>query len=123
MYFSQYRIIIGTGVDSSWSKREAVFDDSTCDTDNLYNYTIATQLNLPCYITAEINGDLVADEGFTFNVGDGKTFGNYYNAPLEPYKEYSLAIQIIVDAGVRNKMLFKGIGITCFGNLMAELLS
>ncbi|XP_067932724.1 receptor-type tyrosine-protein phosphatase T-like [Watersipora subatra] len=77
-------------------KRYALFENSTCDSDSLYGHGTATELGMTCYITAEIPGSLVIDDGLTVNIGDGQTLNNYYNAPLEPEANYSLAVGLVV---------------------------
>ena len=49
-----------------------------------------------CYITAEINGALITNDGLTVNLGDGEDYGGYYNAPLVPDTEYGLVLAVTV---------------------------
>ncbi|XP_067932609.1 receptor-type tyrosine-protein phosphatase U-like [Watersipora subatra] len=95
---SNYQLIIGNIKEPTRSrqKRKAVFKNSTCDADSLYGYEKAAERGLPCYITAEIPGSLVTDDGLIVNIGDGQTLNNYYNAPLEPETNYSLVVGLIV---------------------------
>ncbi|XP_067932574.1 receptor-type tyrosine-protein phosphatase alpha-like [Watersipora subatra] len=51
---------------------------------------------MTCYITAEIPGSLVTDDGLIVNIGDGQTLNGYYNAPLKPETNYSLVVGLIV---------------------------
>ncbi|XP_067932719.1 receptor-type tyrosine-protein phosphatase T-like [Watersipora subatra] len=95
---SNYQLIVGKSSEPTIKRQErkAVFKSSTCDSDSLYGYETASELGMTCYITAEIPGSLVTDDGLTVNVGDGQTLNNYYNAPLEPETNYSLAVRLIV---------------------------
>jgi len=59
-------------------------------------------LDPDCYITAEIDSSLVDSGGYDFRVGDGKTYQDYYNAPLEPNQGY----KIYQAVTVQNEVLF-----------------
>ncbi|KAF6024946.1 hypothetical protein EB796_016746 [Bugula neritina] len=54
-------------------------------------------LDSNCYITAEIDSSLVDSEGYDFRVGDGKTYQDYYNAPLEPNQDYKIYQAVTVQ--------------------------
>ncbi|XP_067932743.1 receptor-type tyrosine-protein phosphatase delta-like [Watersipora subatra] len=95
---SYYQIIVQAPgkLNSKRKKRYALFENSTCDSDSLYGYETAAELGMTCYITAEIPGSSVTDDGLTVNIGDGQTLNNYYNAPLEPETNYTLAVGLVV---------------------------
>ncbi|KAF6034416.1 PTPRT [Bugula neritina] len=57
-------------------------------------------LDLDCYITAEIDSSLVDSDGYDFRVGDGKTYQDYYNAPLEPNQDYKIYQAVTVQMEV-----------------------
>ncbi|KAF6035941.1 PTPRM [Bugula neritina] len=54
-------------------------------------------LDPDCYITAEIDSSLVDSGGYDFRVGDGKTYQDYYNAPLEPNQGYKIYQAVTVQ--------------------------
>ncbi|KAF6032892.1 hypothetical protein EB796_008796 [Bugula neritina] len=54
-------------------------------------------LDPDCYITAEIDSSLVDSDGYDFRVGDGKTYQDYYNAPLEPNQDYKIYQAVTVQ--------------------------
>ncbi|KAF6033512.1 hypothetical protein EB796_008181 [Bugula neritina] len=58
-------------------------------------------LDPDCYITAEIDSSLVDSDGYDFRVGDGKTYQDYYNAPLEPNQDYKIyqAVTVKTEKG------------------------
>ncbi len=68
--------------------------------DKLQNYTQAVREGLPCYVAAEISS--ITGKEVQFVVGDNKTYGGYYNAPLEKGKAYDVwfGVAVTVD-GVR----------------------
>ena len=49
-----------------------------------------------CHIAAEIENDLIGEDGYQFLVGDGKTYGGYLNVPLRPGHNYSVHIAVNV---------------------------
>ena len=49
-----------------------------------------------CYITAQLESELVEDEGHIFNIGDEKEYGEYVNKPLEPEISYSAEVIVVV---------------------------
>ena len=84
-----------------------IFENNPCSTEKLYDYKTATELGLTCYITVEIPGEQVTDDGLRVNIGDGETYDKYHNAPLEPDTEYLLAIGLVADFEVtENPELF-----------------
>ncbi|XP_067932647.1 receptor-type tyrosine-protein phosphatase alpha-like [Watersipora subatra] len=95
---SYYQIIVQAPgeLNRKRKKRYAIFKNSTCDSDSLYSYEKSAELSMTCYITAEIPGSSVTDDGLTVNIGDGQTLNNYYNAPLEPETNYTLAVGLVV---------------------------
>jgi hypothetical protein len=59
-------------------------------------------LGVGCYIAAEI---VVVQHQQPFVVGDGKTYGGYYNAPLKPENSYRIWFGLIVTVdGVSNSV-------------------
>ncbi len=60
------------------------------------SYQTAQLFHHDCYITAQLEE---LPEGGYFIVGDNKTYGGYYNAPLEPGGQYVVWIgqQVTVD--------------------------
>ena len=84
-----------------------IFENNPCSTEKLYDYETATKLGLTCYITVEIPGELVTDDGLRVNIGDGETYDKYHNAPLEPDTAYLLAIGLVANFEVmKNPELF-----------------
>ena len=59
------------------------------NTDALYHYFNATKEQLPYYIAAQFKAE---DFDTVFTVGDGKTYGGYYNAPLKPDIDYHILL-------------------------------
>ena len=51
---------------------------------------MAVQLGHNCYIAAQLYPAEIAQMQDTFTVGDKKTYGDYYNAPLEKGQKYDL---------------------------------
>jgi len=67
----------------------------------LLGYTMASRHGVACYIAAELV-NVGGDEDQPFIVGDGKTYGGFYNAPLEPDLSYRVWLGFIVTVdGVR----------------------
>ena len=103
--FSNYRFIIApVSLSSLRAKREVIIEDANCTTEHLSNYSYATKLGLQCYVTAEIEATLVSGDGLRVNIGDGKLYNGYYNAPLGIDTDYmlaiSLAVTLKVEAGI-----------------------
>ena len=67
----------------------------------LMEYSTASRHGVACYIAAEIvNVDDQDDQPFI--VGDAKTYGGFYNAPLEHGRNYRVWLGFIVTVdGVR----------------------
>ena len=60
----------------------------------------ATQGGARCYVAAELPR---VDEGTTFVVGDNRTYGGYYNGPLDRARLYAVWFGFIVTVdGVSN---------------------
>lgn len=59
-----------------------------------YNESIA--MNLSFYMAAKMTPDEVKSQG-EFTVGDGRYYGDYYNAPLIPEATYSVGLAAEVD--------------------------
>ena len=79
-------------------KRQApAAQDSPCNLHSVQipNYEIAQMFTHNCYITAQL--EFLRDDYFT--VGDNRTYGGYYNAPLQPGKQYVvwLGVQDTLD--------------------------
>ena len=105
LFFSNYRFIIApVGLSSLRAKREVIIEGTNCTTEHLSNYSYATKLGLQCYVTAEIEATLVSGDGLRVNIGDGKLYNGYYNAPLGIDTDYmlavSLAVTLKVEAGI-----------------------
>lgn len=49
-----------------------------------------------CYIAAEIDEDLIGEEGYVFHIGDGEMYGGYLNRPLQQDTYYSASIAFAV---------------------------
>ncbi|KAG5893633.1 hypothetical protein JTB14_015072 [Gonioctena quinquepunctata] len=60
--------------------------------DNLHSYHEANAIGLAYYIAAEINAK---DIDKTFVVGDGQSYGKYYNAPLDPNVNYNFIFAVV----------------------------
>lgn len=60
--------------------------------DQLHNYSEAQEMGLPFYIAAELSSSSFQE---MFTVGDGKLYGSYYNAPLDPDSDYEIIQGII----------------------------
>jgi len=58
-------------------------------------------LDRDCYIAAEIDSSLVDSDGYDFRVGDGKTYQDYYNTPLEPNQDYKIYQAVTVQMEVK----------------------
>ena len=70
--------------------------------DELTGSALASQRGVACYIAAEIVNVDDDDEGQPFIVGDGRTYGGFYNAPLRPDRSYRVWLGFIVTVdGVR----------------------
>ena len=78
--------------------------ESPCDLprNELVDYDKAQSSGSNCYIAADISNE---DDLESFTVGDGKTYGDYINKPLQPDNQYYiwLGVDITVDGvGQRN---------------------
>ncbi|KAF6033132.1 USH2A [Bugula neritina] len=70
-------------------------------------------LDPDCYITAEIDSSLVDSDGYDFRVGDGKTYQDYYNAPLELNQYYKdIPGCYSTDGGVSAKVIGLSVGVS-----------
>ncbi|KAA0185582.1 hypothetical protein HAZT_HAZT011887 [Hyalella azteca] len=58
----------------------------------LTNYQNASEQQLPYYIAAQFSAD---EFPTVFTVGDKKTYGNYYNAPLKTNVDYHILLGVI----------------------------
>jgi len=72
------------------------------------------ELDPDCYITAEIDSSLVDSDGYDFRVGDGKTYKDYYNSPLEPNQGYRIYQAVTVQMEVKFEIIFSLYGITLY---------
>ena len=87
-------------------KRQApAAHDSPCNLHSVQipNYEIAQMFTHNCYITAQL--EFLRDDYFT--VGDNRTYGGYYNAPLQPGKQY------VVWLGVQDTLDGVSAGTSC----------
>ena len=75
-------------MDSHDSRERRSTGDTPCNMpyDTLHGFSVAKQQNEPCYIAAELEDN---HEG-VFIVGDNRTYGGYYNAPLEKKRAYDI---------------------------------
>ena len=101
---SYYKIILNQAETNPRRKRATIFENSVCSTEDLFDYKRATELGLMCYITAQINGALITNDGLTVNLGDDEDYGGYYNAPLVPDTEYGLVLGVTVDFQVQKEL-------------------
>jgi hypothetical protein len=110
LFHSDYQIVVEVMKELDKAKHEnqinrltrATYSETTtpCDLsyDALLGYERAMQLGHHCYIAAELpTRDF--SSGQPFQVGDNKTYGGYYNAPLVKGLEYEmwLGLKIQVD--------------------------
>ena len=97
--YSTYRLIVSVPERTKERrKRDTIFN--SCNLEKLYGYTAAVELELTCYIAAEIKGSRVTEDGLLFFLGDESTNGGYLNVPLEANIDYNMTVGAIVYAEV-----------------------
>jgi len=91
---SLYRVIVERITNR---RRRRAMSSQPCDlSDNeLTGYEAASRRGVLCYIAAEIV-DVDENEDQPFIVGDGRTYGGFYNAPLLPDYRYRVWLGYIV---------------------------
>jgi len=93
---SLYRVIVEK-VTAKKQRRATASSFQPCGLadDELLGYRMASRRGVACYIAAELVnvGD---EEDQPFIVGDGKTYGGFYNAPLEDDRRYRVWLGFIV---------------------------
>ena len=97
-----YRVIISLLNNGRLKKRTVSGDSGTCNFTHLYNYSRASQLSLSCYVTAEVSGSKMTEDGLIIDIGDGSTVEGYYNAPLQSNVEYNVIVALVVQVEVNN---------------------
>ena len=48
-----------------------------------------------CYVAAELESEIVDNEGYIFYIGDRKEYGEYVNRALEPETRYSAEVIVV----------------------------
>ena len=103
VHCSVYRVIVEKVLTSKHRlKRESVRVRQPCGLTHseLTDYLTASSRGILCYIAAEL---MIFDRETLFIVGDNKTYGGYYNAPLKQYENYHIWFGLVVTVdGVCN---------------------
>ena len=90
LFFRFYLILLSKHSKNSRRKRSTSESNPSCSKDSLkYSYDKAMEKKLSCYTTAEISSDKV-EGNYPFVVGDGISYGVFYNAPVEVGATYDL---------------------------------
>nr|XP_023019211.1 putative tyrosine-protein kinase Wsck [Leptinotarsa decemlineata] len=76
---------------------------------SLYSYHEANKNGLAYYIAAEINPK---DINRVFVVGDGQSYGNYYNAPLDPNINYNIILAMVSRINETEKIVYSDASVT-----------
>ena len=76
----------------------------------IHNYKVAKQNGERFYIAAWLEGSQLPQ---VFVLGDGKLYGGYHNAPLQPETKYTLYVRGVTEAD--------GVGIVCYLSLMRAI--
>lgn len=96
LFSSIYQIVLETlsGTQAGMTKRSPS-ENTPCDLppSELGSYSQARSTGHSCYITAEI-ADVNRETEFV--VGDNKTYGGYYNAPLKKGQTYDVWVGLVV---------------------------
>lgn len=78
----------------------------------ILDFARSRNANLPCYVAAEF---FSVSDGQPFVVGDNKTYGGYYNGPLEKDTNYYIWFGIVVTVD--------GVSITITEHFLNALIS
>ena len=89
--------------DKTSRRKRSLPENCLFDNRTLPSAEIAQENNLTCYITAELNSSLITNEGYEFNIGDGKNYGGYNNTRLTVGVEYLVSIGVIITIEVLDK--------------------
>lgn len=96
VFCSVYQIVLETlsGTQAGMAKRSPA-ESTPCGLppSKLGSYSQARSVGQGCYITAEISK---VEKETEFVVGDNKTYGGYYNAPLQKGQSYDVWVGLVV---------------------------
>ncbi|XP_054710437.1 putative inactive tyrosine-protein kinase Wsck [Uloborus diversus] len=62
------------------------------NSEEVSNYSMSQETGLPFYITASLSPE---EANRTFVIGDRKTYGGYYNAPLSEKRDYEVLVGVV----------------------------
>ncbi|XP_019753570.1 putative inactive tyrosine-protein kinase Wsck isoform X1 [Dendroctonus ponderosae] len=78
-------------------------DNQAFQKDNVLSYSESREQGLSYYIAAEISPKIT---GLVFDVGDGKNYGSFYNAPLDPEEKYDILSGIVSNFNCETKIAY-----------------